>query len=99
MSAAFRGALEVMSAQSARVALMNTLLLHGAVYSPPYVVQAVGNPVGLQAQLDRDAVVTRFRTAAREYKLGFAVTVEQQLELAAYDGATAMTVAQPVRES
>ena len=73
----------------------NTLLLHGGVYSPPYVVEAIGDDVALQAELDRDAAVQRFRTAAREYKLGFAVTVSD-LDLPAYDGATVMTVAQPV---
>jgi uncharacterized protein YlxW (UPF0749 family) len=73
----------------------NTLLLHGGVYSPPYVIEAIGDDVALQAELDRDAAVGRFRTAAREFKLGFAVTPDT-LELPAYDGATAMTVAQPV---
>ena len=74
----------------------NTLLLHGGVYSPPYVIAAIGDDVALQAELARDPAVERFLTAAREYKLGFAVTVADNLDLPAYDGATALTVAQPV---
>ena len=74
----------------------NTLLLHGGVYSPPYVIEAIGDHVALQAELDRDVAVDRFRTAAREYKLGFVVTVADNLDLPAYDGATVMNVAQPV---
>jgi uncharacterized protein YlxW (UPF0749 family) len=74
----------------------NTLLLHGGVYSPPYVIEAIGDDVALQAEMDRDGAVQRYRTSAREYKLGFAVTVADALDLPAYDGATAMTVAQPV---
>lgn len=71
----------------------NTLLLHGAVYSPPYVIQAVGDAPALQAALDRDPAVQRFRVAARQYKLGFAVVVDDTLEIPAYDGAAAVTVA------
>lgn len=70
----------------------NTLLLHGAVYSPPYEIRAVGDPVALRTELDRDTVVGRYRAAVREFKLGFAVADEIQ-EIPAYDGATALTVA------
>ena len=73
----------------------NTLLLHGGVYSPPYVIEAIGDAVALEAELDRDPGVERFRSAAREFKLGFVVTDQDNLELPAYDGATAMTVAEP----
>ncbi len=74
----------------------NTLLLHGGVYSPPYVVRAVGDPVALADALDRDPVVDRFRAAAQAYKLGFTVTPDDALGLPAYDGPAAVQVAQPV---
>lgn len=70
----------------------NTLLLHGGVYSPPYEIRAIGDPVALRAELGRDVAVDRFRTAAQEFKLGFAVSDETH-EIPAYDGATALTVA------
>lgn len=71
----------------------NTLLLHGAVYSPPYVIEAIGDRVALRAELDRDVAVSRFRAAAREFKLGFAVT-DETLEVPAFEGAIALDVAQ-----
>ena len=71
----------------------NTLLLHGGVYSPPYVVEAVGDRVALRAELGRDPAVARFRAAARQFKLGFAVT-DESLVIPAFDGATALDVAQ-----
>ena len=71
----------------------NTLLLHGAVYSPPYVIEAVGDRVALRAELNRDPAVAQFRTAARQFKLGFALT-DEMLEIPAFDGAPGLTVAQ-----
>ena len=71
----------------------NTLLLHGGVYSPPYVVEAVGDRVALRAELARDPAVERFRAAARQFKLGFAVT-DESLEIPAFEGATDLDVAQ-----
>ena len=70
----------------------NTLLLHGRVYSPPYVIRAVGDPVALRTALDRDPAVNRFAAAAREFKLGYSVA-DDTLEIPAFDGATALTVA------
>lgn len=71
----------------------NTLLLHGAVYSPPYEINALGDERALQAELDRDPAVQRFRTAATEYQLGFSVTADETLTIPAYEGPTAVTVA------
>lgn len=51
----------------------NVLLLGGRTHSPPYVVEAVGDPAGLRAALDGDPTVTRYRTAARDFGLGFEV--------------------------
>lgn len=71
----------------------NTLLLHGAVYSPPYEIRAIGDPAALRTELERDPVVARFRTAVRQFKLGYSVT-DETLELPAYEGATGLSVAQ-----
>jgi len=77
----------------------NTLLLHGAVYSPPYEIQAVGDDVALQAELARDPGVERFRGAVRQFKLGFTTEVVDELTIPAYDGAAALAVAQPAEET
>lgn len=71
----------------------NTLLLHGAVYSPPYVIDAVGDNVALRAELARDPAVSRFAAAATQFKLGFAVT-DETLEIPQFEGATVLDTAQ-----
>jgi uncharacterized protein YlxW (UPF0749 family) len=73
----------------------NTLLLHGAVYSPPYVIAAVGDGMELRGALERDPVVEQFRLAAKEYQLGFAVEDAEALIVPAYEGATSLQVARP----
>ena len=70
----------------------NTLLLHGAVYSPPFRVAAIGDPERLQASLDRSPAVRIFRTYVDAYGLGYRVT-RDDLEMPAYDGPLQLTVA------
>jgi uncharacterized protein YlxW (UPF0749 family) len=100
INALWAGGAEAMSVNGQRIlattairCVGNTLLLHGAVYSPPYVIEAVGDRVALRAELNRDPAVAQFRTAARQFKLGFAVT-DEMLEIPAFDGAPGLTVAQ-----
>ena len=76
----------------------NTLLLHGSVYSPPYVIHAVGDPLALRTELGRDPAVNRFAAAAREFKLGYAVA-DETLEISAFDGATVLSEARAVEGS
>lgn len=59
----------------------NTLLLHGSVYAPPYVVAAVGDPGRLRDGLERDPLVERFRVFAEEFRLGFEARAEGRLSL------------------
>ena len=73
----------------------NTLLLHGAVYSPPYIVRVIGDEVSLREALDRDSVVAALRAAATHYGLGLSVTSEPDLVLPAYEGASPIKVAEP----
>lgn len=71
----------------------NTLLLHGKVYSPPYVITAIGNPAALEAALEQDPAVARFREAVVIGKLGFGVGRSKQLEVPANDGGVSLRVA------
>ena len=75
----------------------NVLLLHGTTHSPPYVIEAIGDPEELTAGLERDGAVDRFAQAVRDYKLGFDIAraAEEPLELPAYDGTIALQSAQP----
>ena len=64
----------------------NTVVLHGRVYSPPFVVTAVGDPDALRDALDGDPGVAYFRTFVDRFGLGYAVQDEPDARLPAYDG-------------
>ncbi len=64
----------------------NTLLLQGAVYSPPFTVAAIGNPRRMRAALDGDPDVSIFRQYVEVYGLGYVVAPFAGRVLAAYDG-------------
>ena len=64
----------------------NTVVLHGRVYSPPFVVSAIGDPQRLRIALDEEPGVEFFRTFVDRYGLGYSVRTGRALELPAYDG-------------
>lgn len=64
----------------------NTLLLQGAVYSPPFTVAAIGDPARLRAALDADPAVSIFREYVSVYGLGYTVNSFTDRDLPAYDG-------------
>jgi uncharacterized protein YlxW (UPF0749 family) len=64
----------------------NTLVLHGQVYSPPFVVQAIGDRSAMRASLDAEPGVQFFKTFVDQYGLGYSVRGSDSLELPAYDG-------------
>lgn len=64
----------------------NTLLLHGQVYSPPFVVSAIGDQSELRKALDDAPGVALFRQYVDAYDLGYAVTEDSSLSLPGYGG-------------
>src|SRR6478609_8331660 len=64
----------------------NTLLLQGRVYSPPYVIKAIGNPTSLKAALDRDPQVRIYREWVDAVGLGYDVATTDQADFPAYTG-------------
>lgn len=73
----------------------NTLLLHGAVYSPPFVVQAMGDPARLRAGLDQAPGVQIFRQYVAAYGLVLDVRSAPGLRLPAYTGPVELSQARP----
>lgn len=71
----------------------NTVLLQGQVYSPPFVVTAIGDPAALRASLDKDPGVAYFRTFVARYGLGYDVRTERSVRLPAYTGALELPAA------
>lgn len=76
----------------------NVLLLHGRVYSPPYVIAAIGDAVALRAALDRDEGVARYRAAGAAYGVLLDVR-DAELTLPPYDGPPPVHVARVVMAS
>lgn len=64
----------------------NTLLLHGRVYSPPFVVTAVGDPDRLRAALATEPGVALLQRYVDRFGLGFAIKARPAVRLPAYAG-------------
>lgn len=64
----------------------NTLLLHGQVYSPPFVITAIGDVETMSTSLDASPGVLAFQSAAEDYGLGYETEKLQDVEMPAYDG-------------
>jgi uncharacterized protein YlxW (UPF0749 family) len=71
----------------------NTLLLNGRVYSPPFVVTAIGNQAAMHAALDASDGVRAFRQAASDFGLGYQVAEQADVKVPGYDGSTALQYA------
>lgn len=72
----------------------NTLLLQGRVYSPPFVIKAIGDPARLQHALDRDQGVQLIQDFARVYGLGYSTSTETDIHMPAFAGAVSMPQSQ-----
>ena len=64
----------------------NTLILQGRVYSPPYVVAAVGVPDALRAALDASPRVHDYQNWVAIVGLGYREDVQRLVVAPAYDG-------------
>lgn len=84
-------------ATSAVQCVGNTLLLQGQVYSPPYVITAVGPPRLLQAALAADPQVAAYRSWGEVVGLGYAEERIAEVELPAYTGPVTATYARPTQ--
>lgn len=51
----------------------NTVVLEGVPYSPPYEIEAIGDPASLQFALNTSPQVETYRQYANKYKLGMEI--------------------------
>ena len=93
VNALWRGGAEAMTIQGQRVVstsavrcVGNTLILHGRVYSPPYVIAAIGPLDRMRASLDADPQVAIFREWVAAVGLGYVVTAQKDQTFPAYAG-------------
>jgi uncharacterized protein YlxW (UPF0749 family) len=96
VNALWAGGAEAMSIMGVRVlstsavrCVGNTLLLHGRVYSPPFKITAIGDPVAMQRALAASEGVRYFRDAVDHFQLGYRETVSN-VTVPAYDGSSTL---------
>lgn len=104
VNALWAGGAEAMMIQDQRVistsavrCVGNTLNLQGRVYSPPYVITAVGDTSRMEAALAADPTVATYRDYVAAVGLGWGVSVEPSKELPAYAGSLDLTHARVIR--
>jgi uncharacterized protein YlxW (UPF0749 family) len=64
----------------------NTLILQGRVYSPPYVITAIGDPARLDLALDSSANVQLFRYYADRYGLVYETRHRSRVRVPGFAG-------------
>lgn len=93
INALWAGGAEAMTLQGERViatsafrCVGNVLRLHGRIYSPPYEVQAIGDPEALLEALDDSSAVQVYLDYADRLGLGWSVDDSEALTLPEYGG-------------
>lgn len=75
----------------------NTLILQGRVYSPPFTIKAIGDPVKLKAALDDDEAVKIYKQYVDLVGLGYDVKTEQNASFPAFTGSLSLKYARAQR--
>lgn len=68
----------------------NTLILQGRVYSPPYVIQAIGDPSRMRDALDKSPQIKIYREYVDAAGLGYDVKTKDRLTFPAYAGSLSL---------
>ena len=104
VNALWRGGAEAMMIQDQRVVATsavrcvgNTLILQGRVYSPPFVVTAIGDTDALREAVDADPQVRIYLEWVDAVGLGWEVTSLGTTRFPAYSGSVAPSAATVVR--
>ncbi|MFJ8805340.1 DUF881 domain-containing protein [Streptomyces sp. NPDC102490] len=74
----------------------NTLILQGRVYSPPYRIQAVGDPERLKNALAKSPAIQNYMVYVNVYGLGWKVEEDGRVTLPGYSGTADLHYARPV---
>lgn len=106
INALWAGGAEVMSVNGQRVrattairCVGNVLLLHGRTYSPPYRIDAVGDPRGMRDELRRDIGAAAFTAHAERFELGFDVEPHDELVIPAAERLPSLRAARVVDDA
>lgn len=72
----------------------NTLLFNGQVYSPPFVIEAIGPADRMRSTLNRSPGVLLFAQAAKYLGLGYSIDGEADITAPAYTGVISLSYAE-----
>ena len=104
VNALWQGGAEALMIQDQRViatsavrCVGNTLILQGRVYSPPYVITAIGNQDDLKSALERSPTVDIYRQWVGEVGVGYDVTTKSAQTFPAYAGSINLERAKATR--
>ena len=93
INALWAGGAEAMTLMGERVIMTssfrcsgNILTLHGRVFSPPYVIEVIGDPERLRDALDADPGVTIYQQYASRFGLGWNVQTRDAIDMPTYAG-------------
>ena len=75
----------------------NTVVLHGRVFGPPFIITAIGDRAALRASIEAEPGVVLLRQYVRQAGLRFAVSDVKKVRLPAYDGPLDLTNVQAAR--
>ncbi len=88
MNALWRGGAEAMSVQGLRVTphtpircIGNVILVGGSVFSPPYKIEAIGDPTELQESVATDPQIEIYQQYVRVYGVGWRMEALSDLTL------------------
>jgi uncharacterized protein YlxW (UPF0749 family) len=97
VNALWAGGAEAMMLQDQRVVstsavrcVGNTLILQGRVYSPPYVIQAIGDQSAMREALDKSPQIRTYRDYVNVLGLGYDVKNKDRLTFPAYAGSVSL---------
>lgn len=85
-----------LSATSAVRCVGNTVRIDGTVMSPPYTIEAVGEPGALRDALENSPSVAAYRAYAKKYSLGYQVNSSDALRLPRYTELSGLHYARPL---
>ena len=97
MNALWSGGAEAMTVQGVRITsrtvircIGNVILVDGTSYSPPYVIQAIGDPATLRATVTANPRMVNYQAYVTKYGLGWDMQTKDSLSFA--PATTSLTV-------
>ncbi len=103
MNALWNGGAEAMTVQGVRVTgrtvircIGNVILVDGESFSPPYVIEAIGDPAQLRAKVDANPRIVNYKAYVALYGLGWDMRTNDKLEIPAATAKTTNSYAQVV---